>query len=138
MTVMFSRFFGVPQAAVREGFWSKMKPSEMRLYIYIMFESERCCRRELTRTDAQVRASVGAAPRTLCNARKKLAELGLIQCRRGDGNKFMYTICDPVTRAPYSGSSKARPAFSKRSDDPVKASKEQTKVNGIPAVEIFQ
>ncbi len=103
---MLDRFFGVHPEVVRSGLWAKMKPGEKDLLIYLMAESERCCTRELNRTDAQIHAAVGTAPRTLCDARKKLAEYRLVQCKRAAGNKFLYVICDPTTGAPYPGDAK--------------------------------
>jgi hypothetical protein len=103
VTVMIDSFFGVHPYVLRSGIWRKMKPGEKDLYLYLMEESERCCTREITATDAQVRLSVGAASRTLCNARKKLQEYGLIHHKSGQGNKYTYVICNPKTGQPYPG-----------------------------------
>jgi hypothetical protein len=100
---MIDSFFGVHPCLVRSGIWRKMKPGEKDLYLYLMEESERRCTREITATDAQVTAAVGAASRTLCNARKKLQERGLIHHKSGQGNKYRYVICDPKTGQPYPG-----------------------------------
>jgi hypothetical protein len=100
---MLDRFFGVHPEVIRTGLWSKMKPGAKDLYVFLMEQSERHCTRELTRTDAQITAAVGVATRTLCDARKYLAEYGLIQFRRTAGNKFLYIICDPTARQPYPG-----------------------------------
>ncbi|MGH9523019.1 MAG: hypothetical protein ACRD3E_10855 [Terriglobales bacterium] len=103
MTVMLDKFFGVHPEIIRSGVWKNLKPGAKDLFIYLMAESERCCTRELRRSDAQISATVGAAARTLCDARKKLGEFGLIAYRRGEGNKFTYVICNPATRLPYPG-----------------------------------
>jgi len=103
VTTMFEPFFGLHQEIVRSGLWAKMKPGERSLYVYLMEQSEHYCTRKLKRTDAQVRAAVGTAERTICNARKRLQEYGLIQCTMAEGNKCVYTICDPKTRLPYPG-----------------------------------
>jgi hypothetical protein len=100
---MINKFFGVHPQVVRSGLWARMRPGEKDLLIYLCEQSERHCTRELKRTDAQINAAVGTAPRTLCNARKHLAEYGLIQYCRTDGNKFVYVICDPETGTPYPG-----------------------------------
>jgi len=83
-----------------------MKPGQKDLYIYLMEESERCRTLEMKRTDAQIKQAVGVAGRTLCNARKKLQEFGLIQCKKGEGNKYRYIICEPVSKQPYPGDPK--------------------------------
>jgi hypothetical protein len=103
LTVMIDSFFGVHPYLLRCGLWREMKPGEKDLYLYIMEESERCCTREIRATDAQVRDAVGAASRTLCNARKKLREHGLIRYKAGQGNRYIYVICDPKTGLPYPG-----------------------------------
>ena len=103
MTVMIESFFGVHPYLFRSGLWRKLKPGERDLYLCLMEESERRCTRELTTTDAEVRRLVGAASRTLCNARKKLQEYGLIRYKAGEGNRYTYTICNPKTGLPYPG-----------------------------------
>ncbi len=103
MTVMIDSFFGVHPFVVRSGVWGQMKPGEKDLYIYLLEESERRCTRKLVVTDAQIRNGVRTASRTLCNARKKLQERGLISCRPVVGNRYEYVICDPKTGKPYPG-----------------------------------
>lgn len=115
MTVMLDSFFGVHPFVVRSGLWAKMKPGEKDLYVFLMEESERNCTRQLRVTDARVRATVGVAPRTLCNARKKLQERGLILYKRGEGNKYTYTICDPRTKKAYPGDPRTALACPRRS-----------------------
>jgi len=80
-----------------------MKPGEKDLYVFLMHESERYCTREITVTDATICEVIGTAPRTLCNARKRLQERGLIRHAAGRGNRYTYTICNPKTREPYPG-----------------------------------
>jgi hypothetical protein len=117
---MLDKFFGVHPHVTRSGLWAKMKPGEKDLYIYLMAESERCCTREMKRTDAQIRDRVGVAGRTLCNARKKLQEFGLVRCQKGEGNKYVYSICNPVTGELYPGDPR----------EPRTCSKRPTKTNG--------
>ncbi len=108
MTVMIDRFFGLHQDVVRSGFWKRMLPGEMGLYVFLMHQSERLRTRQLTVRDADIHQNVGVAPRTLCNARKKLQERGLISYRRGHGGQYTYVICDPKTGKPYPGHCKER------------------------------
>ena len=115
---MIDKFFGVHPFVVRSGLWAKMLPGQKDLYIYLCEQSERYRRRELKRTDAEINAAVGTAPRTLCNARKKLAEYGLIQYRRTDGNKFVYVICDPESGRPYPGDPQQPRTCRKRATTP--------------------
>jgi hypothetical protein len=113
VTVMIDQFFGVHPHLFRSGLWPKMKPGEISLYLYVMHESERYRTRQLRRTDAQVREGTGVAARTLCDARKKLQEKGLLLCSKREGNKFIYTICDPTTRLPYPGDPKIPARYTK-------------------------
>ena len=114
MTVMIESFFGMHPHLLRSGLWRKLKPGEKDLYVYLMEESERCCTRQLTATDAQVRLIVGTASRTLCNARKKLKEHGLIQFKSGQGNRYTYVICNPKTSLPYPGDPRTPMVMPKR------------------------
>ena len=114
MTVMIDSFFGVHPYLLRSGLWRDMKPGEKDLYLYLMEESERRCTREITATDAQVTVAVGTASRTLCNARKRLREYGLIHHKSGQGNKYTYVICNPRTGQPYPGEPRVPIVVSKR------------------------
>ena len=116
MTVMFPRFFGVPQWLFRAGLWPQMKPTEHDLYICLLHESERCTTRELRRTDAQLSDLSGVSSRAFCNARKKLQERGLILYRRGGGNVYIYTICDPETGRAWPGDPKIPVLYKKKGD----------------------
>jgi hypothetical protein len=118
MTVMFDSFFGMHPHVIRSGQWRKMKPGEKDLYVYLLEQSERFCTREIKATDGQVTAAVGAASRTLCNARKKLQEYGLIRYKAGQGNRYTYSICNPRTGLPYPGNPRDRVDGTKR--DPTK------------------
>jgi hypothetical protein len=111
---MIDSFFGIHPWVVRSGLWAKLKPGEMNMYIHLLEESERRCTRQLTVTDQDVK-KVGTASRTLCNARKKLQEYGLIHYERGQGNKYEYTICDPKTGQPYPGDPREPIVVPKRS-----------------------
>jgi hypothetical protein len=115
LTVMIDSFFGIHPWVIRSGLWPKLKPGEVNLYIYLLEQSERFCTRQITATDAQIEKAVGTAPRTLCNARKKLQEHGLIHYERGQGNKYEYTICDPKTGQPYPGNPRDPMVVPKRS-----------------------
>jgi hypothetical protein len=108
VTVMLDSFFGLHPHVVRSGLWAKMKPGEKDLYVCLMAESERRRTRLIKATDPAIHALVGVASRTLCNARKKLREYGLILYKAEQGNRYTYTICDPKTGAPYPGDPKDR------------------------------
>jgi len=106
VTVMVDKWFGIHPHVVRSGRWSKLKPGEKDLYVYLMHESERHCTRQLMRTDEEIERAVGLAARTACNARKRLQEFGLIRASRSHGNKYVYVICNPENGQPYPGDPK--------------------------------
>lgn len=114
MTVMIDRFFGLHQQVIRSGLWKKMRPGEKDLYVFLMHKSERHCTRELRCTDMEIDEAIGVKPRTLCNARKKLEEHGLIRCLRRLGNRYEYVLCDPATRQPYPGNPKQAVLYAKK------------------------
>jgi hypothetical protein len=114
VTTMIDRFFGVPQAVVRLGIWAEMKPTEQSLYICLMHDSERYKTRELRRTDAELSTLSGLSSRSFCNARKKLQERRLFVCKRGSGNSYVYTLCDPETGQPWPGDPKRAVPYLKK------------------------
>jgi hypothetical protein len=116
VTVMFDRYFGLPQHVVRSRLWAEMKPSEWSLYVCLMYESERYSNREIRRTDAQLRELSSLSSRTLCNARKKLQERGLVACQRASGNVYLYVICNPETGIPWPGPSKQKILYRRKQD----------------------
>jgi hypothetical protein len=131
MTVMIDRFFGVHPDVLRAGHWRKMKPGEKDLLIYLMHESERYRSRVLRRRDSEITGLVGVSSRTLCNARKKLQERGLISYSRRQGDEHSYTVCDPSTGSPYPGDART-PVKYKRIQDSLSGSSPTTSTSGPP------
>ena len=119
MTVMFKGFFGVPQFVIRSGLWARMKPSEQSLYIALCHDSERYCTRELRRSDAEMLKLTGLSSRTLCNARKRLPELGLAHYHLQPGGKHVYTLLNPQTGVPWPGAPDSSPFRAKKKSGPV-------------------
>ena len=111
---MFDRYFGMPQHVIRSGLWARMKPSQQSLYVCLMHESERCSTRQMRRNDGYLCELSGLSSRAFCDARKKLQELGLVQCRRGAGNIYVYTVCNPETGTPWPGAPKERFLYRKK------------------------
>jgi hypothetical protein len=127
---MIDRFFGLHQELIRSGLCAKMRPGELKLYVYLMHESERWRTRELIRTDAEIRQS-GLAPRTACNARKKLQEHGFITYRATTGNRYIYTICDPRSGQPYPGGARERVPYVKGANV---LSEPEVESHGMPGI----
>jgi predicted DNA-binding transcriptional regulator len=113
---MFDRYFGVPQSLVRLGMLGQMKPTEVTLYICLLHESERYRTRELQRTDAQLHDLARLSSRACRDARIKLQERGLVRYRRGRGNVYIYTLCNPETGKPWPGDPRRQIRYVKKSD----------------------
>lgn len=126
---MLDSFFGVHPYVIRSGLWGKMRPGEKDLYIFLMEQSERRCTREIAATDAEISSGIGAASRTLCNARKRLRELGLIRFDSGHGNRYTYQICDPRTGQPYPGGPREPIVVPKRNRLPEQAAHQPFRAN---------
>jgi len=105
---MITRYFGIPQYLIDSGLFKQLKPGHLKLYMFLMFKSERNSTRLLLCTDSAIRQGANVAPRTSCNARKKLQEYGLIKYRKTTGNKYVYEICDATTGIPFPGNPRAR------------------------------
>lgn len=116
MTTMFDKFFGMPQYVIRSGTWAAMKPAEQSLYTCLCHDSERYCTRELQRTDAQIWELAGLSSRACRDARIKLQERGLVRYKRGRGNVYVYTLCNPETGQAWPGDPKQQIRYSKKSD----------------------
>ena len=98
MSVMFPRFFGIPQHLVRSGQLQRLKPAQLFLYLALLYESERCCTRALDRSDHQLIQLNGVSARSLRDARIKLQEHGLIEYQRQPGRKFRYVLSPAILR----------------------------------------
>jgi hypothetical protein len=146
MTTMIDKFFGMPQSVMRSGTWAAMKPSEQTLYVALLHESERYCTREFQRSDARISDLAGISPRACRDARIKLQERGLICYKRGKGNVYVYTLCNPETRRPWAGDPTQRIRYLKKSDRaasantspevpdvlPFRKQPEQEELHGVP------
>jgi hypothetical protein len=111
---------------MRFGLWAKLKPGGRSLYAFLMYESERRSTREFPAKDADIAKVAAVKARTLCNARKKLAEYGLIRYVPQRGNVYVYTICDPEMRSPYPGDPKVPIRYVRKQEDP------KARGNGLP------
>lgn len=119
MSVMFPRYFGIPQEVIRSGDWAQMKPTEKSVYVYLLHQSERLSTRKFIAKDADIEHWCGNSPRATRDARIKLQERGLIDCKAGRGHIYTYTICDPKTRLPYPGDPKVRVTYTRKREQPV-------------------
>ena len=72
MTVMFPRFFGLPQESLQDGKMKRLLVIAAKVYVALCHESARHSTRELTRTVAQLQELVGGSPNSHAKARAEL------------------------------------------------------------------
>jgi hypothetical protein len=101
MTVMFERFFGVPQSVIRLGKLKELSGTAVKVYIALMHESERYRTRELTLTVAQLKELVGGSSNSHATARAQLVKAGLVQAESYGAEGFIFNLCNPDTGLPF-------------------------------------
>jgi len=82
------RFFGSGMAA-------RLGPSAAFIYLALCDHANRNGNVSFKASDKALASETTIAPRTICNARKKLIEYGLISCKREKGQSHTYTLLKP-------------------------------------------
>jgi hypothetical protein len=119
MSVMIGRYSGFPPELFEKGIVLNMSGGSLRLYLFLLRQSDRKSSRQFTVTDQEISQQTGASTRMFSHARNNLLSLGLIHCQRPIGGSYVYTICDPETGQPYPGDPKVRaPYTSKKKQHP--------------------
>jgi hypothetical protein len=80
-----NRFFGSGMAA-------RLGPSAGYIYIALCEHANRNSSVTFKASDKALASETTIAPRTICNARKKLIECGLISCEREKGKSHTYRL----------------------------------------------
>ena len=80
-----SKFFGSGTAA-------NLKPSAALLFLALCEQANRHNSNTFKASDKALASETGLGTRTICDARKRLAERGLITCSRQMGQSYEYTI----------------------------------------------
>jgi hypothetical protein len=83
-----NRFFGSGMAA-------RIGPSAGYIYLALCDYANRESAMTFKTSDKALASETTFAPRTICNARKKLAEYGLISFKREKGHSHVYTLLKP-------------------------------------------
>jgi hypothetical protein len=83
-----NRFFGSGMAA-------RLGSSAGFLYLALCDHANRHRNISFSASDKALAGDTRIAPRTICNARKKLIEYGLISCEREKGQSHVYTLLKP-------------------------------------------
>jgi hypothetical protein len=83
-----NRFFGSGMAA-------RLGPSTGFVYVALCDHANRNSSNTFKVSDRALAADTRIASRTICDARKRLIEYGLISCRREKGQSHVYTLFKP-------------------------------------------
>lgn len=83
-----NRFFGSGMAA-------KLGCSASLVYLALCEHANRHSSNTFKASDRALASETGLGTRTICDARKRLCERGLISISRLEGQSYTYTICKP-------------------------------------------
>ena len=83
-----NKFFGSGMAA-------RLGPSAGYIYLALCDHANRHGDISFSASDKALASDTRIAPRTICNARKKLIEYGLISCEREKGRSHVFTLLKP-------------------------------------------
>ena len=87
-TTIPNRFFG-------SGIAARLGPTASLFYVVLCDFANRNGSNTFKVSDKVLAADTGIAPRTICDARKRLMEHQLISCVRPNGQSYTYTIPKP-------------------------------------------
>jgi len=107
MSVRLDRWFGVPPELIAGEFFEKMSPSDLALCVVLYWWSDRKSSRSFEVKDVEMETRTRLSRRSLLDARKHLAALGIVTISRTLGG-HTYTLCDLKTGLPYPGDPKAK------------------------------
>src|ERR1700759_26469 len=95
MPVKAGSFSKVPNRFFGSGTASSIGKSASLVYIALWEHANRHGENVFKASDKALASETGLGTRTLCNARKRLLEKGLICCSRQDGQSYVYTLPAP-------------------------------------------
>lgn len=95
MPVEIGPFSKIPSKFFGSGIASSLGTSPSLLYIALCENANRNNGNTFRASDKALASETGLGTRTICDARKKLIEYGLIFCSREDGQSHKYTIENP-------------------------------------------
>ncbi len=93
--VEIGRFTKIPYRLFSSGTAAILKPSATLLYVALCDHANRNRSNTFKASDRALESDTALATRTICNARKKLLEKGLITCTRSEGQSYVYTLSVP-------------------------------------------
>jgi len=91
-TVEIGLFTKVPRLLFGSGTAARLGRSALCLFVALCEHANRHGRTTFSASDEALACDTGMSPRTICDARKRLREHGMIQTVRTSGSAFRYTI----------------------------------------------
>lgn len=93
MQVDIGPYTKIPNKFFGSGLAAKLGPSAALLYIALCEHANRNGSNTFKASDEALASDTGLGPRTICDARKALAEHNLITLARRKGQSYTYTVC---------------------------------------------
>lgn len=94
-TVEIGPFTKIPNKFFGSGKAAMLGPSASLLFLALCEHANRNSHVTFKASDKALASETTIAPRTICNARKKLLEYGLISYTRQKGQSYVYTLLKP-------------------------------------------
>jgi hypothetical protein len=94
-SVDIGRFTKIPNRLFGSGTARNLKPSATLLYVALCDHANRNGSNTFKASDRALESDTTLSTRTICDARKRLREKGLITCTRAEGQSYVYTLPVP-------------------------------------------
>jgi hypothetical protein len=94
-TVNIGPFTKIPNRLFGSGMARNLKSSATLLYVALCDHANRHGMNTFKASDRALESDTALSTRTICEARKRLRENGLITCTREDGETYVYTLPVP-------------------------------------------
>ncbi len=95
-SVEIGPFTKIPNRLFGSGMARMLKPSATLLYLALCDHGNRHGDNIFKASDRALASDTTLSPRTICNARKRLVESGLITCAREQGQSYSYVLLVPT------------------------------------------
>jgi hypothetical protein len=92
MTVEIGPYSKMPNKFFSSGTASTLGPAASLVLLALCEHANRDGENTFKASDKALASETGYSPRKICDARKRLIELGLISCSRQEGQGFEYTL----------------------------------------------
>jgi hypothetical protein len=93
-------YFQVPQDLLTPGTLSSMSASDLKLYLALLHEAQRTTSTEFRLSGDRLKEMTAISKGSGTLARRRLAARGLVTCKRGLGNAYIYKLLVPNSGEP--------------------------------------